>query len=32
MEMFNPYSFVEEEDDTETLASKPIAPVCYKDV
>ena len=32
MEMFNPYSFVEEEDDTETLASEPIAPVCYKDV
>jgi hypothetical protein len=32
MEMFNPDSFVEEEDDTETLASEPIAPVCYKDV
>ena len=32
MEMFNPNSFVEEEDDTETLASEPIAHVCYKDV
>ena len=31
MEMFNPDSFVEEEDDTETLASEPIAHVCYKD-
>jgi hypothetical protein len=32
MEMFNPDSFVEEEDDIETLASEPIALVCYKDV
>jgi hypothetical protein len=28
MEMFNPNSFVEEKDDTETLAYEPIAPAC----